>query len=55
VERLRTALSWLPEGVGPEELVRKVNEEVKRFSAGAEPADDITLLAVRWAGDAGRD
>jgi len=54
VERLRTVLSWLPENVDPQELVRKLNEDVNRFAAGAEPADDITLLAVRWTGDPGR-
>jgi adenylate cyclase len=55
VERLRASLSWLPEGVDPDELVKKLNDDVNRFSAGAEPADDITLLAVRWTGDSGRD
>jgi adenylate cyclase len=31
-------------------LVELVREDVRRFAAGAEQADDITLLAVRWAG-----
>lgn len=48
VDRLRASLTWLPEAVEPEELVRKLNEDVNRFAAGSEPADDITLLAVRW-------
>ena len=30
------------------ELVEFVREDVRRFAAGAEQADDITLLAVRW-------
>jgi serine phosphatase RsbU (regulator of sigma subunit)/CHASE2 domain-containing sensor protein len=51
VERLRTSLSWLREGVDPEELVKKLNDDVNKFAAGAEPADDITLLAVRWLGE----
>lgn len=50
VERLRTSLQWMPEGVDPEELIRRLQADVNRFAAGAEPADDITLLAVRWIG-----
>ena len=48
VERLRTSLTWMRESVDPEDLVKKLHEDVNRFAAGAEPADDITLLAVRW-------
>jgi sigma-B regulation protein RsbU (phosphoserine phosphatase) len=29
-----------------------VRDDVRRFAAGAEQADDITLLAVRWLGPA---
>jgi serine phosphatase RsbU (regulator of sigma subunit)/CHASE2 domain-containing sensor protein len=50
LERLRASLGWMPEDVDPAELVRRLNDDVKRFTAGAEPADDITLLAVRWYG-----
>jgi adenylate cyclase len=49
-ERMRTSLSWMPAGVDPEQLVAKLNEDVKRFAAGAEPPDDITLLVLRWEG-----
>ncbi len=31
-------------------LVELVHEDVRRFAADAEQADDITLLAVRWTG-----
>ncbi|HEX4782182.1 MAG TPA: CHASE2 domain-containing protein [Usitatibacter sp.] len=48
VERLRASLSWMPEDVDPRELVRRLRDDVARFAAGAEPADDITLLALRW-------
>jgi serine phosphatase RsbU (regulator of sigma subunit) len=50
VERLRTALSWMPDPVEPEEIVRRLREDVARFSDGAEAADDVTLLALRWEG-----
>ena len=51
VERLRTSLSWMPEDVGPEELIRRLRDDVRRFAGAAEPADDITLLALRWEGE----
>ena len=50
VERLRTTLSWMPEDVSPAELVRRLREDLQRFAGRAEPADDITLLAIRWNG-----
>jgi adenylate cyclase len=50
VERLRTSLSWMPEDIGPQEVIRRLREDVQRFAAGAEPADDITLLVLRWNG-----
>jgi serine phosphatase RsbU (regulator of sigma subunit)/CHASE2 domain-containing sensor protein len=50
IERLRTALSWMARDATPNELIRRLNDEVKKFAAGAEPADDLTLLAVRWEG-----
>jgi adenylate cyclase len=49
-ERLRTALSWLPEDVTATELIERLREDVRRFADGAEAADDITLLALRWKG-----
>jgi hypothetical protein len=27
-----------------------VREDLARFAAGAEPADDITVVALRWEG-----
>jgi len=48
VERLRASLSWMPEEADPEEIVRRLRDDVARFAAGAEPADDITLLAIRY-------
>ena len=50
VERLRTALSWLPDDVNATDIIERLREDVRRFADGAEPADDITLLALRWKG-----
>lgn len=49
-ERLRTALSWVPEQASPDEVIHKLREDVRRFADGAEIADDITLVALRWDG-----
>ncbi len=51
IERLRTSLSWMPSSVAPGDLVARVREDVSRFASGAELADDITLVAMRWEGD----
>jgi serine phosphatase RsbU (regulator of sigma subunit) len=51
VERLRASLSWMPADVDPEELIRRLRDDVRRFAGDAEPADDITLLALRWEGE----
>jgi adenylate cyclase len=50
VERLRTSLSWVPEHASPAELVKRLRDDVSRFAAGAEIADDITLVALKWEG-----
>jgi len=50
VERLRTALSWMPEDIEPEELIQRLREDIARFAAGAEAPDDITLMVLRWVG-----
>ena len=38
----------------PQALLHQVREDVRRFSAGAEQSDDVTLVAVRWNGASGR-
>jgi serine phosphatase RsbU (regulator of sigma subunit) len=50
VERLRTSLSWMPEDIEPAQLIQRLRDDVARFADGAELADDITLVAVRWEG-----
>ena len=52
VERLRTALSWMPEDIEPEELIQRLREDIARFAAGAEAPDDITLMVLKWIGSA---
>ena len=37
-------------GAAGHALVRRLREDLQRFSGAAEIADDITLLAVRWNG-----
>ena len=47
--RLERVLATTPAS-GAKAVVDFVREDVRRFAAGAEQADDITLLAVRWLG-----
>jgi serine phosphatase RsbU (regulator of sigma subunit) len=49
-ERLRTSLAWLGDETDSAAIVSRVRDDVRRFSAEAEPADDLTLLAIRWIG-----
>ena len=35
-------------GGSPEEMVHAIQQAVRRFAAGMEQADDITVLAARW-------
>jgi sigma-B regulation protein RsbU (phosphoserine phosphatase) len=49
--RLKTLLASAPP-TGAKAVVDFVRDDVRRFAAGAEQADDITLLAVRWLGPA---
>jgi sigma-B regulation protein RsbU (phosphoserine phosphatase) len=45
-ERLKEALQGQSR-LSPEKLTQRVVEEVARFASGAEPSDDITLLAIK--------
>jgi len=49
--RLARLLGAMPAGLSAEKRVKAVNDEVHRFSAGAEMADDVTILVVRWRGN----
>jgi serine phosphatase RsbU (regulator of sigma subunit) len=49
--RLRRVLSDLPESDRTARgLVSAIGADVKAFASDAEPADDLTVLAVRWIG-----
>ena len=52
VERLRTSLAWLGDEADAQAIVDRLRDDVRRFAADAEPADDLTLLAIRWTGAA---
>jgi len=47
--RLKRLLASAP-ATGAKTVIDFVRDDVRRFAAGAEQADDITLLAVRWLG-----
>lgn len=49
-QRLQASLTWLPDAAQPQEVVQRVREDVARFRAGAEAADDLAVLALRWEG-----
>jgi serine phosphatase RsbU (regulator of sigma subunit) len=40
------------EGAGVRDMVEALHADVAAFAAGAEPADDLTILALRWNGPA---
>jgi serine phosphatase RsbU (regulator of sigma subunit)/CHASE2 domain-containing sensor protein len=48
--RLSSMLAAMPAGLSAEERVNAVNGEIRKYSEGAEQADDITVLVVRWHG-----
>jgi adenylate cyclase len=50
--RLRALLGDLKSG-SAQETVAAIGADVRRFTSGAEPSDDLTLLCVRWNGAAG--
>lgn len=53
-ERVQLRLLELQQrGVGARALVEALQADVTAFAAGAEPADDLTILALRWNGPVG--
>jgi serine phosphatase RsbU (regulator of sigma subunit)/CHASE2 domain-containing sensor protein len=53
--RLGRLLATMPAGIAAAQLVRTIHDEVRGFSAGADMADDVTILVVRWLGPAAGD
>jgi serine phosphatase RsbU (regulator of sigma subunit) len=49
-ERLEARLRALPSGASAEQVAAAIQDDVRRFVAGTEPADDLAILAVRWEG-----
>ena len=49
-ERLAASLAGIGRESGAEAIVARVRDDVKRFSGKAEPADDLTLFAIRLRG-----
>ena len=49
-ERLQALLARVQEGRSAARLVDGLRADVQAFAAGAEPADDLTVLALRWIG-----
>lgn len=50
--RLTALLARLPQDAAPGRVVEVIREDVGAFAAGAEPADDVTILVLRWRGPA---
>lgn len=50
--RLEGLLAATPAGVGARALATAIREDVARFVAGAEPADDLAIMVLRWKGPA---
>jgi len=48
--RLSALLGRLP-AVDPAMVVAEIETDVAEFARGAEPADDLTVLALQWRGD----
>ena len=49
--RLAELLVKMPWTLSAGERVNAVREEVRKYAAGAEMADDVTILVVRWHGN----
>ena len=51
--RLERVLGACGAGASPTAVCDAIRADVARFTDGAEPADDVGILAVRWNGPAG--
>jgi len=51
--RLTQVLAALPDNLPAGAVTRALHEAVDAYMAGAEPSDDLTILALRWRGPTG--
>jgi serine phosphatase RsbU (regulator of sigma subunit) len=51
-QRLSQMLSRVVATTGPDELGEAVRSDVASFTAGTPTPDDLTILVLRWHGDA---
>jgi len=51
--RVKALLEEAPELQWPADTIERIRARVHAFAAGTEPADDLTLLVVRWDGRVG--
>jgi adenylate cyclase len=47
-DSVEAVLADLPDDAGPEAVIDRLQSAVEDFVAGAEPSDDLTILALRW-------
>ena len=52
--RTKQILAEMPPDAGAKTVVDELYTAVRRFVAGAEPSDDLTVLAIRWNGISAR-
>jgi serine phosphatase RsbU (regulator of sigma subunit) len=48
--RLEERLATMPAGTGVQALTAAIRDDVARFVAGGEPADDLAIMVLRWDG-----
>ena len=48
--RLEARLAGLAPNSSAQKVATTIRDDVQRFVAGAEPADDLAILVVRWEG-----
>jgi serine phosphatase RsbU (regulator of sigma subunit) len=51
---LRQTLERGRDAENPEALVNEIRADIAQFVGGAEAADDLTLLVLRWNGPSAR-
>lgn len=49
-DQVAALLAQAPVGAAPSALLERIQSSVGAFVDGADPADDLTLLAIRWRG-----